>query len=116
MKTNIAIICLASLVTMVISTQANAKALSEDQLQFCNAQAEYTQQSYLSRSAGVSKHEALDIIAKSKHNPQAERVATDILNAVYQMTMPTDKTEVRDRAIGAGNGMMIICIKSLGGE
>lgn len=105
---------LTALLTLSISFTASA--IMPEQARFCQAQGSYAEQAFVSRSIGVTRHDAGDVVANAGVNESAKVMANTILDAVYQMEMPSKPEEIATKAKGAGMAMTKICIKVFEGD
>lgn len=101
---------------LTLSMSFTASAIMPEQARFCQAQGSYAEQAFVSRSIGVTRQGAGEVVANAGVNESAKVMANTILDAVYQMDMPRKPEDIATKAKGAGMAMTKICIKVFEGE
>lgn len=105
---------LTALLTLSISFTTSA--IMPEQARFCQTQGSYAEQAFVSRSIGVTRQDASEVVANAGVNEAAKVMANTILDAVYQMEMPSKTEDIATKAKGAGMAMTNICIKVFEGD
>ena len=103
-------------VLLTLSISFSASAIMPEQARFCQSQGSYAEQAFVSRSIGVTRQGAGEVVANAGVNESAKVMANTILDAVYQMDMPSKPEDIAAKAKGAGIAMTEICIKVFEGE
>jgi len=103
-------------VLLTLSISFTASAIMPEQARFCQSQGSYAEQAFVSRSIGVTRQSASEVVANAGVNDSAKVMANTILDAVYQMDMPSNTEDIATKAKGAGMAMTNICIKVFEGD
>lgn len=96
---------------LALTTSFAASAIMPEQVRFCQAQGSYAEQTFVSRSAGITQPDAETLVVNAGVNESAKAMALTIIDTVYKMDMPKKPEEIAIKAKGAGMAMTKICIK-----